>query len=75
MGFDWLHRYNHHRFHAASKGEPPISRVNNLAERLQLAQEIPRAAMSPAASGGRTVEPSPRRTSDAQRDLFDGCLT
>jgi hypothetical protein len=32
MGFDWLHRYNHHRFHAASKGEPPISRVNNLAE-------------------------------------------
>jgi hypothetical protein len=35
MGFDWLHRYNHHRFHTASKGEPPISRVNNLA------QEIP----------------------------------
>src|SRR6202161_3876082 len=28
--------------------------------------------MRPAASGGRTVEPLPRRTSDAQRDLFDG---
>jgi hypothetical protein len=39
-----------------------------------LAQGIPRAGMSPAASGGRTVEPVPRRTSDAQRDLFDGRL-
>ena len=27
----WLHRYNHHRSHIALKGEPPISRVNNLA--------------------------------------------
>ena len=34
-----------------------------------------RAAMSPAASGGHTVEPLPRRTPDAQRDLFDGRLT
>jgi hypothetical protein len=28
-------------------------------------------AAHPAASGGRTVEPVPRRTPDAQRDLFD----
>jgi hypothetical protein len=41
----------------------------------QLAQGIPRAAMSPAASGGCTVEPLPRRTSDAQRDLLDERLT
>jgi len=27
----WLHRYNHHRSHRALQGEPPISRVNNLA--------------------------------------------
>jgi len=27
----WLHRYNHHRSHTALKGEPPISRVSNLA--------------------------------------------
>jgi hypothetical protein len=40
-----------------------------------LAQGIPRAAMNPAASGGRSVEPLPRRTSDAQRDLFDERLT
>jgi transposase InsO family protein len=26
----WLHTYNHHRCHAALKGRPPISRVNNL---------------------------------------------
>ncbi|GAA1172911.1 hypothetical protein GCM10009654_32680 [Streptomyces hebeiensis] len=39
------------------------------------AREIPRAAMSPAAFGGLTVAPLPRRTSDAQCDLFDGCLT
>jgi transposase InsO family protein len=27
----WVHRYNHHRSHTVLKGEPPISRVNNLA--------------------------------------------
>ena len=28
---DWLHQYNHHRYHTAIDG-PPISRVNNLRE-------------------------------------------
>lgn len=28
----WLHRYNHHRSHAALGGLPPISRVTNLPE-------------------------------------------
>jgi transposase InsO family protein len=28
---DWLHQYNHHRAHTALGGQPPISRVNNLA--------------------------------------------
>lgn len=28
---DWLHQYNHHRYHTALDG-PPISRVNNLRE-------------------------------------------
>ncbi len=28
---DWLHQYNHHRYHTAING-PPISRVNNLRE-------------------------------------------
>ena len=27
----WLHTYNHHRCHTALGGEPPISRVNNVA--------------------------------------------
>ena len=36
---------------------------------------IPRAAMSPAASGGRTVEPVTEEDADAQRDLFDERLT
>ena len=27
----WLHTYNHHRTHTALGGQPPISRVNNLA--------------------------------------------
>ena len=27
----WLHLYNHHRTHTALGGQPPISRVNNLA--------------------------------------------
>ena len=40
-----------------------------------LAQGIPRAAMSPAASGGCTVEPVAEETSDAQRDLLDERLT
>jgi transposase InsO family protein len=26
----WLHTYNHHRCHTALKGQPPITRVNNL---------------------------------------------
>ncbi|HET9731809.1 MAG TPA: integrase core domain-containing protein, partial [Acidimicrobiales bacterium] len=26
----WLHTYNHHRCHTALKGQPPISRVDNL---------------------------------------------
>jgi transposase InsO family protein len=28
----WLHTYNHHRTHWALGGQPPVSRVNNLAE-------------------------------------------
>jgi hypothetical protein len=44
--------------HTALMGEPPVSRVNNLAGKLQPARGIPRAAMSPAASGGRIVEPA-----------------
>jgi transposase InsO family protein len=27
----WLHQYNHHRPHSALGGQPPISRLNNLA--------------------------------------------
>ena len=27
----WLHQYNHHRPHSALGGQPPISRMNNLA--------------------------------------------
>lgn len=27
----WLHNYNHHRGHTALGGQPPISRVNNVA--------------------------------------------
>ncbi|MBZ6260891.1 IS481 family transposase, partial [Streptomyces olivaceus] len=26
---DFLHAYNHHRYHTALGGHPPISRVNN----------------------------------------------
>jgi transposase InsO family protein len=29
----WLHQYNHHRPHSALGGQPPISRLNNLAGR------------------------------------------
>ncbi|MET3948754.1 transposase InsO family protein [Arthrobacter sp. UYCu512] len=28
---DWLHHYNHHRGHTSLKGQPPASRVTNLA--------------------------------------------
>jgi hypothetical protein len=31
IGMSAGRRYNHHRSHTALKGEPPISRVNNLA--------------------------------------------
>jgi transposase InsO family protein len=26
----WLHTYNHHRAHTALRGQPPMSRLNNL---------------------------------------------
>ncbi|WP_231252647.1 integrase core domain-containing protein, partial [Nocardioides furvisabuli] len=27
----WLHQYNHHRPHSALGGQPPITRLDNLA--------------------------------------------
>jgi len=57
-------------------GRPVADRAEGaLCPPSSLAQGIPRAAMSPGASGGRTVEPVTEEDSDAQRDLFDGRLT
>jgi hypothetical protein len=57
--------------HARQLREMGLELVGSL---LQLAPGDPATAMS-AASGGHTVNPLPRRTSDAQRDLFDERLT
>ena len=61
-------------FHRGGKGRPP--KIDGSSElRVYAGSGIAQAAMSPEACGGRTVEPIPRRTSDAPRDLFDGRLT
>jgi hypothetical protein len=62
---EWEDFDNFHRPHGALGGQTPYERLREKTragrERppsaAQLAQEIPRAAMCPAASGGRTVEP------------------
>ncbi|MGN9761995.1 hypothetical protein [Streptomyces sp. SD31] len=74
---DAWRRHENHRCRAMRLLQPLFGRptIHGAAYGVRIradpTQGLPRAAMSPAASGVVLSNPLPRRTFDAQRDLFD----
>jgi transposase InsO family protein len=54
----WLHTYNHHRCHTALGGEPPVTRVNNVAGQYTTCTARPRRSTSRSASTSRRTPSS-----------------